>query len=139
MAQSTPISFYTEGLVKTEVTSTVSVLKSFFLLQAWELLVLNKINWELFAVTTIDYLGHVIPRIEPENFVDAEELRSRIETILVLIAKEYQFCFHLPSLIAGSALIIAYQSLSIYSRDGDKKIFNQVQAVTNSSHVSENY
>lgn len=69
-------------------------------------------QWELSAITPLDYLDHAIPRLDLENHVDIEELRRRTETILVLAATDYQFAYHSPSLMAASAIFTALQSLS---------------------------
>ena len=55
--------------------------------QDWELLVLYKLQWELTAITSLDYLDHAIPRLGAEAVLaeaDLRELRRRAETILVL-------------------------------------------------------
>merc|ERR1712018_1131460 len=81
-------------------------------LKEWELLVLYKMQWELSAITPMDYLDHALPRLDLENHVDIEELRRRTETILVLAATDYQFAYKNPSLMAASAIFTALQSLS---------------------------
>eukprot|EP00093_Oithona_nana_P008684 08684.XXX_301928_303163_1 [CDS] Oithona nana genome sequencing. len=78
----------------------------------WELLVLEKMQWELSAITPMDYLDHVIPRLGLDNLVDLEELRQRTETILVLMSIDYQFAYKLPSLLAASAIMTSLFSLS---------------------------
>ena len=58
-----------------------------FNFQDWELLVLYKLQWELTAITSLDYLDHAIPRLGAEATLaedDLRELRRRAETILVL-------------------------------------------------------
>jgi len=81
-------------------------------IKEWELLVLYKMQWELSAITPMDYLDHVIPRLGLDTLVDLEELRRRTETILVLMATDYQFAYKLPSLLSASAIMTALLSLS---------------------------
>ena len=48
---------------------------------------LYKLQWELTAITSLDYLDHAIPRLGAEATLaedDLRELRRRAETILVL-------------------------------------------------------
>ena len=74
-------------------------------LKEWELLVLYKLQWEITAITPLDYLDHVLPRLglgESVSAADLNELRRRTETILVLCATEYKFTYHNPSLLAAS-------------------------------------
>ena len=77
-------------------------------LKEWELLVLYKLQWEITAITPLDYLDHVLPRLclgESVSAADLNELRRRTETILVLCATEYKFAYHSPSLLAASRYV----------------------------------
>ena len=99
-------------------------------------------QWELSAITPLDYLDHALPRLDLENHVDMEELRRRTETILVLAATDYQFAYKNPSLMAASAIFTALQSLS--SPDATevakecfyREIKPRLQAATHTSSVS---
>jgi len=102
-------------------------------IKEWELLVLYKMQWELSAITPLDYLDHAIPRLGLENLVDMEELRRRTETILVLTATDYQFAYHSPSLMAASAIMTALQSLSTNPGAIVKEILPRIQAATHTS------
>ena len=99
-------------------------------------------QWELSAITPLDYLDHAIPRLDLENHVDIEELRRRTETILVLAATDYQFAYHSPSLMAASAIFTALQSLSSPDAPESAKgafyreITPRLQAATHTSSVS---
>merc|ERR1712203_836050 len=104
-------------------------------LKEWELLVLYKMQWELSAITPLDYLDHALPRLDLENHVDMEELRRRTETILVLTPTDYQFAYHSPSLMAASAIMTALQSLSTNPRAIIKEILPRIQAATHTSSV----
>merc|ERR1712029_1218500 len=102
-------------------------------IKEWELLVLYKMQWELSAITPLDYLDHAFPRLGLENLVDMDELRRRTETILVLTATDYQFAYHSPSLMAASAIMTALQSLSTNPRAIIKEILPRIQATTHTS------
>jgi len=102
-------------------------------IKEWELLVLYKMQWELSAITPLDYLDHALPRLGLENLVDMEELRRRTETILVLTATDYQFTYKLPSLMAASAIMTALQSLSTNPGAITKEILPRIQAATHTS------
>ena len=116
--------------------------KYLLLLQEWELLVLYKMQWELSAITPMDYLDHALPRLDLEQHVDMEELRTRTETILVIAATDYQFSYHSPSVMAASAIFTALQSLSSPDApEGAKTAFYReirprLQAATHTSSVS---
>merc|ERR1712110_1260992 len=102
-------------------------------IKEWELLVLYKIQWELSAITPLDYLDHALPRLGLENLVDMEELRRRTETILVLTSTDYQFTYKMPSLMAASAIMTALQSLSTNPGAVVKEILPRIQAATHTS------
>merc|ERR1712218_620947 len=102
-------------------------------LKEWELLVLYQMQWELSAITPLDYLDHALPRLGLENIVNMDELRRRTETILVLAATDYQFAYHSPSLMAASAIMTALQSLSTNPRAIIKEILPRIQAATHTS------
>merc|ERR1719203_1346204 len=104
-------------------------------LKEWELLVLYKMQWELSAITPLDYLDHALPRLGLENIVNMDELRRRTETILVLTSTDYQFAYHSPSLMAASAIMTALQSLSTNPRAIIKEILPRIQAATHTSSV----
>ncbi len=76
-------------------------------------MVLYKMQWELSAITPLDFLDHAMPRLGLEQqSIDMEELRRRTETILVLAATDYQFAYHPPSLLAAAAIVTAIQSFT---------------------------
>jgi len=102
-------------------------------LKDWELLVLYTMQWELSAITPMDYLDHAIPRLGLENAVDLEELRRITETILALASTDYQFAYHPSSLMAASAIMTALQSLSNNPAEVIKVIKPRVQAATHTS------
>jgi len=102
-------------------------------IKEWELLVLYKMQWELSAITPLDYLDHALPRLGLENLVDMEELRRRTETILVLTSTDYQFTYKMPSLMAASAIMTALQSLSTNPGAIVKEILPRIQAATHTS------
>jgi hypothetical protein len=99
-------------------------------------------QWELSAITPMDYLDHALPRLGLESHCDMEELRRRTETILVVAATDYQFAYHSPSLMAASAIVTALQSLSLPTASEAakaavlKEIRPRLQAATHTSSVS---
>ncbi len=107
--------------------------------QEWELLVLYKLQWELTAVTPLDYLDHTMPRLCLEEEAEAElltELRRRAETILVLTATDYQFAYTSPSLMAAAAVTTAVAGLGRFQPTTLREIRLRLQTVTHTSNVS---
>ena len=68
--------------------------------------------------------------------IEATELRRRTETILVLVATDYQFCYHNPSLLAASAILTALQSMSVDNEKVLREIRLRLQTATHTATVS---
>jgi len=81
-------------------------------IREWELFVLYKLKWDLSACTGLDYLDHLLPRLELEPSVDTKQVRRHTETVIALSATHYLFSYVRPSLIAASAIAVTYKSLS---------------------------
>lgn len=103
-----------------------------------------KLQWELTAITSIDYLDHALPRLglaeiserHGIDVIDVTELRRRTETILVLAATDYQFCYHNPSLLAASAILTALQSMAVEDEKILREIRLRLQTATHTATVS---
>ena len=89
-----------------------------------------KLHWELSSITSLDYLDHALPRLGlNEELIDMADLRRRTETILVLAATDYQFTYHLPSLLAASAIMTALKSFPFFNSsqsDNSTNTFNNL-------------
>ncbi len=110
------------------------------LLQEWELLVLYKLQWELTAVTPLDYLDHTMPRVCPdEEEEERAELRRRAETVLVLAATDYQFAYTSPSLMAAAAVMTAVGGMGRFRPEDLREISLNLQTVTHTSSVSTSH
>lgn len=85
-------------------------------LKDWELLVLHKLRWELTSTTALDYLDHILPRLCLPPSVDIHSLRLKTETIITLAAKDYNFSYKSPSLIAATSIFTALRSCNTESK-----------------------
>jgi len=81
-------------------------------IREWELFVLYKLKWDLSASTGLDYLDHILPKLELEAGVDTRQVRRHTETVIALSATHYLFSYVRPSVIAASAIAVTYRSLS---------------------------
>merc|ERR1712066_394675 len=81
-------------------------------IREWELYVLYKLKWDLSACTALDYLDHILPKLELEPSVDTRQVRRHTETVIALSATHYLFSYVRPSVIAASAIAVTYRSLS---------------------------
>ena len=89
-----------------------------FLLQKWELLVLELLNWDLSAITPYCILDQLLRRLAKplhdlkEDF-DLTEVRNYSEAILNLAMTETTFLTTSPCLVAVSSLITAMSNLGL--------------------------
>merc|ERR1719410_1007438 len=81
-------------------------------IREWELFVLYKLKWDLSASTGLDYLDHILPKLELEASVDTRQVRRHTETVIALSATHYLFSYVRPSVIAASAIAVTYRSLT---------------------------
>ena len=79
---------------------------SFFLsFQEYELFVLEKLKWDVSTVTSLDFIDHILSKIGIQlSELQVEQLKERIETILVLAVTNYTFSYLNPSLLAASTI-----------------------------------
>ena len=100
-------------------------------IREWELFVLYKLKWDLGAVTGLDYLDYILPKLVFHSSVEAKEVRRHTETVVALSATHYLFSYVRPSVIAASAIAVTYRSLlSKFSEDGARLFLDSLQAVT---------
>ncbi|NXO10777.1 CCND3 protein, partial [Oriolus oriolus] len=93
------------------VTSTPSrpVLRA---LQHWELLVLEKLKWDLVSVIANDFLAHILHRL-PLPADKVELVKKHAQTFIALCATDYTFVMYPPSMIATGSIGAAIHGLSL--------------------------
>ena len=76
-------------------------------------MVLEKLKWNVSTVTPLDFVDHILLKIIHQNVTESqiEELKQRIETILVLAVTNYTFSYLNPSLLAASAIYLVLSKL----------------------------
>ena len=87
-----------------------------------ELLVLQTLQWEVSTVTSMDFLDHILTRLSDSkginidndsNFTNQiEELKIKMEQVLVLAVTDYFFSYLNPSLLAASAAHLVLSRLT---------------------------
>ena len=105
----------------------------FLLFQSWELFILQKLKWEVSAVTPTDFTDHVLIRLGITKLISEiqlDELKLRIETVLALAVTEYTFSYLNPSLLAASAIhLVLSRFLKIEHHQTDQRICNAINAI----------
>ncbi|NXS90534.1 CCND3 protein, partial [Jacana jacana] len=78
----------------------------------WELLVLEKLKWDLVSVIANDFLGHILHRLPlPEDKV--ELVKKHAQTFIALCATDYTFAMYPPSMIATGSIGAAIHGLTV--------------------------
>ncbi|XP_015472339.1 uncharacterized protein LOC107199535 [Parus major] len=81
-------------------------------LQHWELLVLEKLKWDLVSVIANDFLPHILHRL-PLPADKAELVKKHAQTFIALCATDYTFVMYPPSMIATGSIGAAIHGLSL--------------------------
>jgi len=96
-------------------------------LKEWELLILQKLRWELSSTTAMDYLDHVIPRLYLPKAVDVGKLRRMTESVISYASMEYFFTYRRASLLAATSLLFSLQQCVALSLAKQK--FNELETL----------
>ncbi|NWW51802.1 CCND3 protein, partial [Pedionomus torquatus] len=81
-------------------------------LQDWELLVLEKLKWDLVSVIANDFLAHILHHLPlPKDKVDL--VKKHAQTFIALCATDYTFAMYPPSMIATGSVGAAIHGLMV--------------------------
>ncbi|NXQ26619.1 CCND3 protein, partial [Alaudala cheleensis] len=84
--------------------------------QHWELLVLEKLKWDLVSVIANDFLPHILHRLPlPQDRV--ELVKKHAQTFIALCATDYTFVMYPPSMIATGSIGAAVHGLGLAGSD----------------------
>ncbi|NXF81042.1 CCND3 protein, partial [Sclerurus mexicanus] len=78
----------------------------------WELLVLEKLKWDLVSVIANDFLPHILHRL-PLPADKVELVKKHAQTFIALCATDYTFVMYPPSMIATGSIGAAIHGLTI--------------------------
>ncbi|NXI11280.1 CCND3 protein, partial [Irena cyanogastra] len=80
--------------------------------QHWELLVLEKLKWDLVSVIANDFLPHILHRL-PLPADKVELVKKHAQTFIALCATDYTFVMYPPSMIATGSIGAAIHGLGL--------------------------
>ncbi|XP_057242908.1 G1/S-specific cyclin-D3 [Malurus melanocephalus] len=81
-------------------------------LQHWELLVLEKLKWDLVSVIANDFVAHILHRL-PLPADRAELVKKHAQTFIALCATDHTFALYPPSMIATGSIGAAIHGLGL--------------------------
>ncbi|XP_054836931.1 G1/S-specific cyclin-D3 isoform X2 [Eublepharis macularius] len=80
----------------------------------WEVLVLEKLKWDLVSVIANDFLDHILQRL-PLPQIKVDLVKKHAQTFIALCATDYTFAMYPPSMIATGSIGAAVHGLSASS------------------------
>ncbi|NXA44353.1 CCND1 protein, partial [Nothocercus julius] len=98
---------------------------SLFFLQQMELLLVNKLKWNLAAMTPHDFIEHFLTKM-PLAEDTKQIIRKHAQTFVALCATDVKFISNPPSMIAAGSVVAAVQGLHL----GDTNTFLSYQCLT---------
>ncbi|NWU98157.1 CCND3 protein, partial [Upupa epops] len=82
----------------------------------WEVLVLEKLKWDLVSVIANDFLAHILHLLPlPKDKV--ELVKKHAQTFIALCATDYTFALYPPSMIATGSIGAAIHGLAVSADD----------------------
>lgn len=87
-----------------------------------ELLVLNKLKWDLASVTPHDFIEHFLTKLQIHQGTK-QILRKHAQTFVALCATDVNFIASPPSMIAAGSVVAAVQGL--YLKNSDSSLSSQ--------------
>ncbi|XP_004695139.1 PREDICTED: G1/S-specific cyclin-D1 [Condylura cristata] len=83
-------------------------------LQQMELLLVNKLKWNLAAMTSHDFIEHFLSNM-PVAEDNKQIIRKHAQTFVALCATDVKFISHPPSMVAAGSVVAAVQGLHLGS------------------------
>ncbi|XP_044256009.1 G1/S-specific cyclin-D2-like [Tribolium madens] len=78
------------------------------MLTSWERLVLSKLKWDIIAIMPVDFLPHLLIRLDLERLgIKTEMVKKHAKILITLCAKECRFTNCYPSLLACASVVSA--------------------------------
>ncbi|NWI21461.1 CCND3 protein, partial [Crypturellus soui] len=82
----------------------------------WEMLVLEKLKWDLVSVIANDFLAHILHHLPlPQDKL--ELVKKHAQTFIALCATDYTFAMYPPSMIATGSIGAAMHGLTVSLND----------------------
>lgn len=78
----------------------------------WEILILNKLRWDISAVVPNDFLEYLLTRLKLEECIEIDHVRKHSQTYIALSCTDFLFSnLNPPSMIAAAAICAAFSGL----------------------------
>ncbi|XP_062365438.1 G1/S-specific cyclin-D3 isoform X2 [Cinclus cinclus] len=98
--------------VQRDIQPYMRKMLAFWMLEHWELLVLEKLKWDLVSVIANDFLPHILHRL-PLPADKVELVKKHAQTFIALCATDYTFVMYPPSMVATGSIGAAVHGLTL--------------------------
>ncbi|KAH7934126.1 hypothetical protein HPB49_021641 [Dermacentor silvarum] len=100
-------------------------------IQAWELQVLNRLNWDVASVVANDFVDHLVAMLGLADRGDT--VRRHANTFISLCATEYHFVGYTPALLAASSVAAAVHGLRtpLHTTEAQDELMSSLERITN--------
>ena len=75
-------------------------------LQEWEVLLLSKLDWDMCAVIALDFVEHIIQRVQSLGWNNSDVIRRHSESLVAICSANHTF-YNLPPSLVASACVLA--------------------------------
>lgn len=104
----------------------------------WEILVLNKLRWDIAAVVPNDFLEYLFTRMNLPECIEIDFIRKHSQTYIALCCIDFLFSnLNPPSMIAAAAICAAFQGLRCQLGSVCPSEYKLVQLITEITGVEE--
>ncbi|NWX82136.1 CCND1 protein, partial [Nothoprocta pentlandii] len=111
--------------VQREILPYMRKMVATWMLEQMELLLVNKLKWNLAAMTPHDFIEHFLTKM-PLAEDTKQIIRKHAQTFVALCATDVKFISNPPSMIAAGSVVAAVQGLHL----GDTNTFLSYQCLT---------
>lgn len=104
----------------------------------WEILVLNKLRWDIAAIVPNDFLEYLFSRIALPECIDKEYILKHCHTYIALCCIDFLFSnLNSPSMIAAAAICATFQNLRSKFGSAFPSNYELIQRLTEVTGVDE--
>ncbi|XP_057256785.1 G1/S-specific cyclin-D3 isoform X2 [Pezoporus wallicus] len=101
----------------------------------WEILVLEKLKWDLVSVIANDFLAYILYRL-PLPKDKMELVKKHAQTFIALCATDYTFAMYPPSMIATGSIGAAIHGLTVSVSDFSSEAMTELLASITGTEVA---
>lgn len=104
----------------------------------WEILVLNKLRWDIAAVVPNDFIEYLFSRMTLPDCIEIDHIRKHSHTYIALCCIDFLFSnLNAPSMIASAAICASFQGLRLQLGEVCPSKYQLVRMISEITGVDE--